>query len=157
MTQRRYAPDVVKTVRTVVREIVSSEAPEELPLLDGLLRLDDVDVTRALSPRPQRNDPLGFGLAEVTATVTPIVWFVVDEAARQAVGTVVDTVSVRAGAVIRRVLRRPAREPQVVPRLTAEQLQKVHERLRMRAAEAGLDGPDVERLADAVVSSLARD
>jgi hypothetical protein len=70
-------------VRDVVRDVVVEVAEEELPIVDGLAGFDDAGALRRLRGRGRRREPLGFGLGEVAALVTPVVWLVVDEIARQ--------------------------------------------------------------------------
>ncbi|WP_432932771.1 hypothetical protein ACQPZZ_15860 [Microbispora sp. CA-135349] len=67
----------------VVRDVVAEIAPEELVLVDGLAGLDPDAVIRRLGRRGGRREPLGFGLGEVAALVTPVVWLVVEEGARR--------------------------------------------------------------------------
>src|SRR5437879_4790292 len=61
-------------VRDVVREVVAEIAPTELALVDGLAQFDDATAVRRLRPRGGRREPLGFGLGEILALVTPVVW-----------------------------------------------------------------------------------
>lgn len=143
-------------LRDVVRDVVAARAPEETVLLDGLTDLPDGEVTRLLRGRArQRNGPLGFGLPEAVALVTPVVWLVLDEIAQKAgEAAAEDTVS-RLRRLIRRLLRRrPVR--QSVPRLTPEQLDVVHGKVVARGVAAHLDEETALGLADAVVSRLAR-
>lgn len=48
-------------VRGLVREVVASQAPEELPLVDRLWMLDDVHVVCSLRRQRRRGDLLGYG------------------------------------------------------------------------------------------------
>ncbi|MFF4381116.1 hypothetical protein [Kitasatospora sp. NPDC001547] len=136
-------------------DVVTRLAPEELPLLRGLDRLPAEEVV-ALFGRRRRGEPLGFGLAEAAALVTPVVWMAVDEACRAAVGAGV----ARAGGGLRRLWlwrrgrARPALEPPVPP-LDERQLAAVHARVRTGAREAGFDEPAAGALADCVVARLA--
>jgi hypothetical protein len=146
------------TLRSTVRDIVAKAAPQELPILDGVLSArDDAGVSRLLNPRKVRRDPLGFGFTEVAALVSPVVWLVVDEAARRATGAATDSAIVRARSVSRRVLRRSPEPSRPMPSLSPQQINTVHQRVRERAQVAGLDEIAAEQLADAVVSRLARE
>ncbi|WP_354637649.1 hypothetical protein [Kitasatospora camelliae] len=147
------------SVRDVVVDVVTQLAPEELPLLRGLDGMPAEKVVE-LFGRRRRGEPLGFGLAEAAALVTPVVWMAVDEACRAAVGAGVE----RAGRGFRRLWRRgggrgharPAVEPPVPP-LDARQLAAVHARVHAGAREAGLDESAAGALADCVVARLATD
>lgn len=98
-------------VRDVVRSVVETLAPEELFLVEGLRRFDDATVVRRLSRGGGRREPLGFGIGEVAALVTPVVWLVLDEVAQRMVATTVDRASRGATGLVRRLFRRPAPRP----------------------------------------------
>ncbi|MFE5595070.1 hypothetical protein [Streptomyces sp. NPDC056549] len=170
-------------VRTVIGDVVAELAPEEMPVLAALDHLDDPTVLRMLRGR-RRTEALGFGLAEVAAVVTPIVWLAVDEACRAAVAGTVESARGRFTRGARRLLRRqpapdaPAVEAgtedgaatgadadtrtepgtgagqAVVPTLTREQLEVVHRRVLADAGAVGLPTADATVLADRVVARL---
>jgi hypothetical protein len=143
-------------LRDVVRDVVAAHAPEETVLLDGFADLPDEKVTRLMRGRGrQRNGPLGFGLPEAVALVTPVVWLVLDEVAKKAGEDAAEGSVSRLRRLVRRVLRRkqPRRS---IPRLTPEQLSLVHAHTRERGVAAHLDEETAHSLADAVVSRLAR-
>jgi len=150
------------TVRAVVEDVVSQAAPEEMAVVAALARLDDAGVARVLRKRGRgRADPLGFGVAEVVAIVTPVVWSAVDEACRTAVQSSVKSAGGRMARLVRRIVRRsrPAEEEPVtgateVPPLTREQLALVHRRVVADARTAGLNEADAEALAERVVARL---
>ncbi|MEU4075558.1 hypothetical protein [Streptomyces venezuelae] len=147
------------TVRDVVADVVARQAPHELPLLQGLAALEADEALAALR-RPDGPEDLGFGLAEAAAVVTPLVWLVVDEACRSAVGAAVERSAAGLGGPLRRGLRRVLRRPEpaaelAVPALDAAQLSAVHARIKEGALGRGLDATAAEALADAVVARLA--
>ncbi|WP_190413443.1 hypothetical protein [Streptomyces venezuelae] len=147
------------TVRDVVADVVARQAPHELPLLQGLAALEADEALAALR-RPDGPEDLGFGLAEAAAVVTPLVWLVVDEACRSAVGAAVERSAAGLGGPLRRGLRRVLRRPEpaaelAVPALDAAQLSAVHARIKEGALGRGLDTTTAEALADAVVARLA--
>ncbi|WP_234106919.1 hypothetical protein, partial [Streptomyces venezuelae] len=147
------------TVRDVVADVVARQAPHELPLLQGLAALEADEALAALR-RPDGPEDLGFGLAEAAAVVTPLVWLVVDEACRSAVGAAVERSAAGLGGPLRRGLRRVLRRPEpaaelAVPSLDAAQLSAVHARIKEGALGRGLDTTAAEALADAVVARLA--
>ncbi len=142
------------TVRDVVRDVVAKVAREELPLVEGLAGFDDATVVRRLGRRGGRREPLGFGLGEVVALVTPVVWLVVDQAAKKAAGSAVDGAAKGTKAALRKIFRRKA--PAVaVPPLTREQLGEVRRRVLETAAQRGLSQERAMVIADAVVARLA--
>ncbi|MFE3763646.1 hypothetical protein ACFXPI_18000 [Streptomyces sp. NPDC059104] len=142
------------TVRQVVREVVAETAPAELVLVDGLARFDDATAVRRLRPRGGRREPLGFGLGEIAALVTPVVWLVLDQTARKFAESAADGTVTGTRALLRRVLRRTA-GPLVVPPLTPGQLAQVREHVLESASHRGLAVECAEAVADAVVARLA--
>lgn len=101
-------PGTGVAVRDIVRSVVAELAPDELVLVEGLWRYDDDSVVARLAGRRRSREPLGFGLQEVTALITPVAWLVLDEAARKVVGTAVTSATDRTRGWLRRVTRRPA-------------------------------------------------
>ncbi|MEV6040775.1 hypothetical protein AB0L65_57385 [Nonomuraea sp. NPDC052116] len=141
-------------MRDVVRDVVAEIAPQELLLVDGLARLDDDAVIQRLGRRGSRREPLGFGLGEIAALVTPVVWLMVDEAARRVGNVAVDGAAARTRAVLRKIFRRSAAAV-FVPDLTREELAEVHQRVVETAVEHGLGDSRARLIADAVVGRLA--
>ncbi|UZJ32825.1 hypothetical protein [Streptomyces endophytica] len=137
----------------MVREVVVEVAPDEKVLVEGLLRIDDERAVARLRGRGRTREPLGFGVQEVTALVTPVVWLALDEAARKVAGAAVENVGRRSKAWLRRVARRPA-AVRVVPPLTAEQLESVRQRVLELGAESGLAAETATALAERVVARL---
>lgn len=141
------------TVRMVVRDVVSVAAPEELPLVDGLARLDDAVVVRRFSRRRQRRDPLGFGVEEIAALATPVVWLAVNEAAKQAGETAANETVKGVKALTRKVFRRKS-GPVEVPPLSTEQLREVRRVVLELSKARGIEAERADALADAVVVRL---
>ncbi|WP_345603143.1 hypothetical protein [Pseudonocardia adelaidensis] len=141
-------------VRDVVRDVVAEVAPEESAVVQGLARFDDDTVVRRLARSGGRREPLGFGVGEIAALVTPVVWLVVDEAAKRAAESAVDGAARGTKALLRRVMRRPA-APVVVPALTREQLREVRQQVRETAEQRGLEPERAAAIADAVVVRMA--
>ncbi|MFI1629058.1 hypothetical protein ACH4YO_33820 [Streptomyces noursei] len=138
----------------MVRDVVAEVAAEELPVVDALAGFDDATVLQRLRRRGRRREPLGFGLDEVAVLVTPVVWLVVDQAAKRIADGAVDGASKGAKAVLRKVLRRPTASV-VVPQLTPAQLGEVRRAVLEMAARRGLAQERAVAVADAVVSRLA--
>ncbi|WP_063785037.1 hypothetical protein [Streptomyces sp. TP-A0356] len=144
-------------VREVVESVVREQAPSELPLVEALGRLDEDSVVRLLNRRADHREPLGFGLAEVTAVVTPVVWIAVDEACRSGVKAMVGGVGPRLRRAVRSLLRRQPAALTTVPSLTRDQLDAVHQQVREGAVGAGMDESTSRALADCVVARLVLD
>src|SRR5882724_2086715 len=118
------AADRHRVVREVVRDVVAEVAPEELVIVDGLARFDDETVVRRLARSGRRRDPLGFGVGEVVDLATPVVWLVVNEAAKRAAGSAMNGTAKGIKSLLRKVFRGRA-APVTVPVLTSEQLGEV--------------------------------
>ncbi|MDG9681223.1 hypothetical protein QC334_00480 [Streptomyces sp. DH18] len=141
-------------LRDLVRDVVTQVAPEELPLVAGLAGFDDATAVRRLRGRDRRREPLGFGLGEVAALVTPVVWLALDQAVQRILGTWVDQAITGTGTTLRRLFRRPVSEPVTIPPLTPEQLALVRESVLTMAARRGLEPERATVIADAVVTRL---
>ncbi|WP_406233300.1 hypothetical protein [Nocardia sp. NBC_01009] len=137
-----------------MRDVIMAVAPGEIPLVEAMATLDDSAVIQRLNRRRGRRDPLGFGVAEVAALATPVVWLAVDQAAKQLGDAAGDEVSKGAKALVRRLFRRPA-GPVEVPALTREQITSVRRHVLELAAQHGLDVEKATALADAVAVRLA--
>ncbi|MFE6155838.1 hypothetical protein [Streptomyces sp. NPDC057889] len=141
-------------MRQVVRDVVAEVAPEELPLLDGVLGpLDDAGVQRALTRRSRGREPLGFGLETVVALVVPVVWGALAEVARQ-------TLQGAAQSGIARLKRRWGRSaadtgPLTLPPLDREQILHVRRTVLTRCAAAGMDAARAATVADSVAARLS--
>ncbi|GAB1331580.1 hypothetical protein ACE1SV_59190 [Streptomyces sennicomposti] len=142
-------------VRDLVRSVVSDLAPDELLLVEGLCRFDDVTVVRRLSRGGGRHKPLGFGFGEVAALVTPVVWLVLDGVAQRTAEATARRISEGVTAMMRRLV--PRRRPvavAAVPPLTREQLAAVHALILATSEQRRLESTLAEALADAVVARL---
>ncbi|MFF0214284.1 hypothetical protein [Streptomyces vinaceus] len=142
-----------RRVRDIVREVVARVAPHEVVMVEGLLALDDGAALRRLSGRDRR-DPLGFGVTEVAALVTPVVWLVLDQVASTIAGAAVEGAGRRSGDWLRRLLRRPP-PPAVLPPLDRTQLTEVHRRVVEAAVRRGATAERAAELEDAVTAALA--
>lgn len=140
-------------VRDLVHGVVADLAPDELPLVEGLLRYDDRTVVLRLSGRSRVREPLGFGMGEVAVLVTPVVWLAVNQAAQRIADAAMGGATSRTMMVLRRVFRRPA-APVTIPPLTREQLGDVRRQVLATAKAQGLSDQRAERIADAVVARL---
>lgn len=142
------------TVREVVHDVVADVAPEELPVLAGLSRLDDDEALRRLSRRRRPREPLGFDMDTVATLATAIVWVAVQESVKQMVHPAADGLSRKTGARLRRLLRRRS-APTALPAFTSEQLAEIHRRVLELAEQNDLDADRATVLAERVVARLA--
>ena len=140
-------------VRDLVRSVVESVAPEELPLVEGLRRFDDATVTRRLSRGDGRREPLGFGIGEVAALVTPVVWLVLDGVAQQMAAPTVNSIAQRLTNMTRRLVRRPA-PVAVLQAPTRDELVRIRALVLAAARQRGIPTERAEEIADAVVARL---
>ncbi|MFC5253559.1 hypothetical protein [Streptomyces nigrescens] len=145
-------------LRDVVRYAVELAAPEELPLLDGLTELDDVQAERALTSRSRARERLGFGLTEAVALVTPVLWTVLSEAGRHAVGLAVDGAVERLRARLRRRRADLAGADRLtLPPMPPERIEEIRHAVRERCLAAGVNRARAVAVADAVAVRLAMD
>ncbi|MFG2141508.1 hypothetical protein [Streptomyces sp. NPDC048650] len=143
-------------MRDLVREVVAEHAAHELPLVDSLRALDDDRVVRTLAGGGQKREPLGFGYAEVSALVTPVIWLVLDQAARRTVDQATEGVLARGRAGVRRLLRRPpGTANRTLIELDPGELALVRAHIVEQATERGADRREAEALADSVVARIA--
>ncbi|MGW1892554.1 hypothetical protein ACWCP6_20300 [Streptomyces sp. NPDC002004] len=143
-------------VRDLVRDVVAEHAAHELPLVDSLRKFDDDRVIRILTRQGRSREPLGFGYAEVAALVTPVVWLVLDQAARRAADVATESAMARGRAGVRRLLRRaPAASDRVLIELAPAELALVRRHILEGAAERGIERREAEALADGVVARIA--
>ncbi|GII84186.1 hypothetical protein Ssi03_21760 [Sphaerisporangium siamense] len=147
--------------REVVSQVVAEVAPEEAAIVHAFDDVGHDEAVRRLKRSRARREPLGFGLGEVVALVTPVIWIVLDEvlnkSAESAVTATGGWLKPRLVAVFRRLTGRdpaPRADP-VMPVMTAEQLRAVHDRIKELGAEAGLEAKQAEQVADGVVARLA--
>ncbi|MBY8863885.1 hypothetical protein K7711_46000 [Nocardia sp. CA2R105] len=143
------------TVRSMVGDIVAEVAPEELPLIDRMGGLDDRVIVRQLRRRRPPREPLGFGVDEVVALVTPVVWLVLDKVAEHAVDAAVDGIGARVKALLRTIFRKST--PSVVtPPLAPGQLEEVRRWVLELAEQRGIDPDQAVEIAEAVEKRLQR-
>lgn len=142
-------------VRDAVRDVVSGFAPEEMPIVDGLGRLDDAAAVRRLRKGPRR-EPLGFGLGELIVLATPVVWLVLNQYAEHLAEIAADRTGSGLKRLMDKMLGRKG-EPAKLPPLTSAQLREVRRRVIAASAQRNMPEDRAEELADAVVARLAID
>ncbi|MFC0438472.1 hypothetical protein [Kutzneria buriramensis] len=148
-----YAPDGDR-VRDVVRDVVAAVAPEELVVVEGLAEFDDDTVVRRLGQGGKR-DPLGFGWGDAAAMVTPVVWLILDAAAKKAAGTAVDGAVSGTKTLLRKAFRKREKEA-VLPPPTDDRVAELRQQVLDAALEQGLAPARAVEIADAVAKRLKR-
>jgi hypothetical protein len=142
-------------VRDVVRDVIVQFAGEELPVVDRLRQLDDTQALRLLTRRGRRRDLLGFGLDEVVTLASPVVWVVVNEAAKRFTNSAITGGAKVTSTGLRRLFGGRTRAVSVVPPLTREQLNDVRTQTVQTALRNGMDQQQANALADCVAGRLA--
>jgi hypothetical protein len=150
-----YEPNArpVLLTRDVVRDVIAQVAHEELPLVDRLCRLDDERVVRLLTKRRRGRDLLGFGVDEVVALASPVVWVVVNEAAKRFANSAITGGAEATKGGLRKLFRR-TKAASVVPPLTREQIGEVWRQTMDSALRNGMDEERARRIADCVAGRL---
>lgn len=138
-------------VRDIVRAVLTSEATHELPYFSRLARFDDSWVVWRLGRDRGRDEPLGFGIGEIAPLVTPVIWIVVNEAAREFGSAAGGGMLAGLRALLRKILRRKPKAA-TVPPLTKAQLDQVYDTAKAELLKAGLS----QRRAEAVTDRLYR-
>jgi hypothetical protein len=143
-----------RAIRDVVRSVISSQASEEIRYFTGLARTGDSWVLWRLRHRRGRDEPLGFGLGEMTTLVTPVIWITLNEAARDFGTAAGDGMFAGVRALLRRLLRRKPK-PATIPPLTEEQRKRIRD-----AVHRELDRRDIGKqraidIANAVFHELS--
>lgn len=150
-TVREQAVDVL------ARQVVATVSPAELPLFRATASRYRTDPDGTLAVQPRADEALGFGAEAAVVLVTP---FALDLARRLLTRLAEKLGDGAADTLAARILARlgasgaPAPAPRG-PGLTAEQLAVVAQTTRAEAAEMALPPEQAERLADAVVATLA--
>src|SRR5574341_276932 len=150
-------------IAEVAKYLVSTLAPEELPLFRANSEAYFKNPEKALARQPGKDDLLGFGDGEAIVFVTPIVIavtsdvvkFVAEEVKKsaQAEGTTLigDTVK----AMFKKLHPPDNQNKKTPPPLTAEQLTQVRAIAFKKARQLKLSEDRARILADSMVGSLA--
>lgn len=129
-------------------------APEELPFFQDIAT-DFWSDPRAATAKGGHGASIGFGFDEaMTTTLLLAVATPVLESLATALGNAVkERVSPKVTGWIRRILGVGPRTPDPIPRLSPEQLAFVRSTTRDQALRSGMQAPQADLLADAVVGA----
>jgi hypothetical protein len=144
----------------VARALIREEAPQEIPIFKANSEAYFKNPARVLAQQtPGKEDMLGFGVAEATTFLTPVVLAVMGEVVTFLIAEVKKAFekegSSRIEQTVRnlfRKLRGPEEKPAVT--LTQDQLREVHKRAFAKALMLKLSDARARQLADAIVSDL---
>lgn len=142
-------------VRDVVRAVVASEASYELPYLTRFTPFDDSWALWCLRRARPRDEPLGFGIDDVTALVTPVIWITVNEVAREVGTTAGDGMFTVLSALLRRLFRRKPKAA-TIPPLTQQQQDKVAEMVQEQLLKSKLSPRKAEAITNAIFRELSK-
>src|SRR5262249_54021944 len=146
-------------VAEITKTIVSQVAPEELDLFDELIQ-EYFRNPQPVPPATPSDDPLGFGVGEIVAAVTPAA------AAMVSVSGVLEFLaaawfkaSMEEGAELtlaraRQLWTRTAERTESPASLTQQQILHISTLARQQALRFGMDEKVAENMAAALVGSL---
>lgn len=145
-------------VEALARQVVSQVSPAELPLFSATAARYRTDPAGTVNPKRSGDAALGFGAEAAVVLVTPFVLDLLTRTLRRIGEKLGESAADGiAGRITRWFARKPeeaSREPEPEP-LTPEQLALIAETTRAEAAGLALAPEDSERLADAIVATLA--
>lgn len=145
-------------VEALARTVVSQVSPAELPLFSATAARYRNDPAGTVNAKRTGDAALGFGAEAAVVLVTPFVLDLVARMLRRIGDKLGDNAADGiASRISRWFSRKPdgaAKESEPEP-LTPEQLALIAETTRAEAAELALAPEESERLADAIVATLA--
>ena len=144
------------------KNIVTEVAPEEIPLFDELVQEYFDDPTPPDPSESISDDPLGFGLGETLVAITPAATAMVSAVLSYVLTEAVKAVREESATAIKEKIKavftseKPSGEAaQGMPALTRQQLEQVKKLARKQAKAFGVETAIANKLADALVGSLA--
>ena len=147
-----------EAVEALARQVVSQVSPAELPLFSTTAARYRTDPAGTVNPKRSGDAALGFGAEAAVVLVTPFVLDLVTRMLKRVGEKLGDSAADGiAGRITRWFSRKPedaSKEPEPEP-LSPEQLALIAETTRAEAAQLALPPEESERLADAIVATLA--
>jgi len=160
------SPEGRKLIQEISKGVVAEIAPEELDLFDELVIEYFQDPTPPdLSAKP-KDDPLGFGLGEVLIAVTPAATAMVSEVLKYVMNESLTTAKEESAEAVKKQVKKlfnpekrdakPAKkEDGEVRPLNKDQLEQVKKLARKQAIKFGIGSDKAEKMAIALIGSLA--
>jgi hypothetical protein len=133
------------------RDVVAAQFPDELPVFAAVSRAYFADPERTLSGRNERGRPLGFGVTEAVAMMTPLVLWLVQ--------TALEPHIVRASGKLNGLLgrlRRKRAETRTLPTLTSRERAELREVVLDEARRSGMAPEVAAKIADEIIARLPR-
>jgi hypothetical protein len=145
----------------ITHDFIAQVAPDELSLFPGLSQKYRKNPEQFTGHEADKDQMLGFGLAEVILILTPIVMKIVTEALtysnEKVVDSAVDAFLAKCWSAVRKLLRIAPR-PKEVPNYTSEQLVQIRATI-IRAAHSfkqlSIPEEQAQLLAEIAVGKLA--
>lgn len=155
-----------KLIQEIAKSIVLDFAPEEMDLFDELVSEYFHDPTPPdLTTSPQ-DDPLGFGLSEALIAATPAVAAMVNAVLNHVLSESIRAAKEESAEVVKKKVKnlfhpekeaeKPAKKDdgEIRP-LNKEQLEQVKKLARKQAIQFGIKPDKAEKMANALIGSLA--
>lgn len=142
----------------VAREVLTSVAPNELPIFSVTSNMYFANPKAALKQAKPGDSPLGIGMG-AAALITPVVLHLVSELFDFLAPIVADALKKGLGDsaadLLKRVLKpRPAAEAKGPPLLTLEQIQEVQRKVQTAVLKLQVPPEQREMLVNAVIAQL---
>lgn len=146
-------------VEALARQVVADVSPAELPLFSATAARYRADPAGTLTPRGGDDQVLGFGAETAVVLITPfaldLVRRLLSRLSEKLGDSAADSLAGRITAWFSRGSKQqPAADPAPEP-LSPGQLRMIAETARSEAASLALPPEESERLADAIVATLA--
>ena len=149
-------------VSELARDLVASNAPQELPLFPALSNAYFRDPQKSLENQKPKDEALGFGIAEAVTFVTPVALAVITDVLKYLAEHVSELVKKEGAALADEWMKRVFKkfhhaqdEPKQAPGgLGPEQIAQVRRLAFEKACQLKLPVEQASLLADSVVGSL---
>ncbi len=145
-----------KFIEEISRGIITQVAPEESDLFDELLQ-EYFDHPQPPTPLTSASDdPLGFGLAETLVAVTPAAAAMVSAVLSYLLTEAIKAAQEESATAVKKKIKALFNSEDEAPSpLTEEQLEQVKKLARKQAIQFGLNAKQAEKMANALIGSLA--
>ena len=150
-----------KLIKELAKDIVVEVAPEEMDLFDELVMDYFEDPTPPDQTRSEKDDPLGFGIEETLIAVTPAATAVANIVVNYLLTELIKVIDSERTEVVKAKLKAlfgsKSKDKAKPTPLTKEQLEIVRKLALTQAIKFGIGPEKAERMADALIGSLALD